>query len=130
MKLKITLKLDEEETKAILTFMRGFVRVIAPTVTSETETETQTIEESEPSDNLEPVVEELLEHHDCLENVEFDVIEDEDGIYTVVQCEIWGNDMSEEYEEVYGDDDSEDDYFDAMRELMDSGGDEDDTSTE
>jgi len=130
MKLKITLKLDEEETKAILTFMRGFVRVIAPTVTSETETETQAIEESEPSDNLEPVVEELLEHHDCLENVEFDVIEDEDGIYTVVHCEICGNDMSEEYEEVYGDDDSEDDYFDGMRELMDSGGDEDDTSTE
>jgi len=130
MKLKITLKLDEEETKAILTFMRGFVRVIAPTVTSETETETQAIEESEPSNNLEPVVEELLEHHDCLENVEFDDIEDEDGIYTVVHCEICGNDVSEEYEEVYGDDDSEDDYFDGMRELMDSGGDEDDTSTE
>jgi hypothetical protein len=142
MKLKITLELDEDETTAILTLLRGFVRVIAPTVTSsETEVETQAIEgSSEPSDNMESVGEELLEHHDCLENVEFDVIEDEDGIYTVVTCEICGNDVSEEYEEVYSDydceddcdydsdDDSEDysddDYFDAMRELFGGNGDD------
>ena len=137
MKLKITLELDEDETTAILTLLRGFVRVIAPTVTSsETEAETQAIEgSSEPSDNMESVGEELLEH-DCLENVEFDVIEDEDGIYTVVTCEICGNDVSEEYEEVYSDydceddcdydsdDDSDDDYFDAMRELFGGNGDD------
>ena len=125
MKLKITLEIDEDETTAILTLLRGFVRVIAPTVTSsETEAETHAIEgSSEPSDNRESVGEELLEH-DCLENVEFDVIEDEDGIYTVVTCEICGNDVSEEYEEVYSDYDSDDDYFDAMRELFGGNGDD------
>lgn len=125
MKLKITLEIDEDETTAILTLLRGFVRVIAPTVTSsETEAETQAIEgSSEPSDNMESVGEELLEH-DCLENVEFDAIEDEDGIYTVVTCEICGNDVSEEYEEVYSDYDSDDDYFDAMRELFGGNGDD------
>ena len=125
MKLKITLELDEDETTAILTLLRGFVRVIAPTVTSsETEAETHAIEgSSEPSDNMESVGEELLEH-DCLENVEFDAIEDEDGIYTVVTCEICGNDVSEEYEEVYSDYDSDDDYFDAMRELFGGNGDD------
>ena len=133
MKLKITLELDEDGTTAILTLLRGFVRVIAPTVTSpETEAETQAIGgSSEPSDNMESVGEELLEH-DCLENVEFDVIEDEDGIYTVVTCEICGNDVSEEYEEVYSDYDceddcdydSDDDYFDAMRELFGGNGDD------
>lgn len=125
MKLKITLEIDEDETTAILTLLRGFVRVIAPTVTSsETEAETHAIEgSSEPSDNMESVGEELLEH-DCLENVEFDAIEDEDGIYTVVTCEICGNDVSEEYEEVYSDYDSDDDYFDAMRELFGGNGDD------
>ena len=132
MELKITIELNEEETTAILTLLRGFVRVIAPTATSsETEAETQAIEASEPSD-MESVGEELLEPHDCLENVEFDVIEDEDGIYTVVTCEICGNDVSEEYEEVYSDYDceddcdydSDDDYFDAMRELFGGNGDD------
>ena len=124
MELKITIELNEEETSAILTLLRGFVRVIAPTATSsETETETQAIEASEPSD-MESVGEELLEPHDCLEFVEFDVIEDEDGVYTTVNCEICGEDVSEEYEETYGDDDCDDDYFDAMRELFGGNGDD------
>ena len=124
MELKITIELNEEETTAILTLLRGFVRVIAPTATSsETETETQAIEASEPSD-MESVGEELLEPHDCLEFVEFEVIEDEDGVYTAVNCEICGEDVSEAYEEAYGDDDCDDDYFDAMRELFGGNGDD------
>ena len=124
MELKITIELNEEETTAILTLLRGFVRVIAPTATSsETEAETQAIEASEPSD-MESVGEELLEPHDCLEFVEFDVIEDEDGVYTAVNCEVCGEDVSEAYEQTYGDDDCDDDYFDAMRELFGGNGDD------
>tara|TARA_B100002052_G_C15633964_1_gene485306 strand:- start:69 stop:488 length:420 start_codon:yes stop_codon:yes gene_type:complete len=139
MELKITIELNEEETKQLLTFVRSTIRG-SPQVATKTETEPQAIEDSQPSGNLEPMGEELLEHHDCLENVEFDVIEDEDGIYTVVTCEICGNDVSEEYQEAYSDydceddcdydsdddsgDDSDDDYFDAMRELFGGNGDD------
>ena len=130
MKMRITLELEEEETEQALAFVRGLLGGIRPPVTSKVETKPKAVEESEPSGNLEPVVEQHEPHHDCFENVEFDVIEDEDGIYTVVHCEICGHDVSEEYHEVDGDDDGDDDYFDPMRELMDSGGDEDDTSTE
>ena len=62
--------------------------------------------------------------HDCLEEVEFEVIEDWDCAFTVVKCEVCGKDVSEEYEDLYGDDDYEDDYYEAMRELQDQRGDE------
>ena len=123
MELKITIELNEEETKQLLTFVRSTIGG-SPQVATKTETEPQAIEDSQTSGNLEPMGEELLERHDCLENVEFDVIEDEDGIYTVVTCEICGEDVSEEYEETYGDDDCDDDYFDAMRELFGGNGDD------
>nr|ADD92906.1 hypothetical protein [uncultured archaeon MedDCM-OCT-S02-C115] len=123
MKLKITIQLDEEETEQILSFVRGLLGGISLQTTSN-KTESQAIEDSELSDNLEPAGEDLLAEHDCLEAVAFDVIEDEDGIYTVVTCEICGEDVSEEYEETYGDDDCDDDNFDAIRELFGGNGDD------
>jgi len=124
MKIIITLKLNEDETKQALAFVRGLLGGIRPPVTSKVETKPKAVEESEPSGNLEPVVEQHEPHHDCLEDVEFDVIEDEDGLYTAVHCEICGHDVSEEYHEVYGDDDSDEDYFDTMRELFGGNGDD------
>ena len=62
--------------------------------------------------------------HDCLEEVEFEIVEDWDCFFTIVKCEVCGTDVSEEYEDLYGDEDYEDDYFEAMRELQYEGGDE------
>ena len=121
MELKITIELNEEETEKLLTFVRSTFGG-RPQVATKVEAEPQVIEDSQPSDNLDTIVEELLEPHDCLEFVEFDVIEDEDGVYTAVNCEICGEDVSEAYEEAYGDDDCDDHYFDAMRELFGGNG--------
>ena len=121
MELKITIELDENETKQALAFVRGLLGGILQ-VTSKVETEPQVGKGSESLDDLEPVVEEPLECHDCLDEVGFEVIEDEDCTFTVIRCEICGEDVSEEYQEAYGDEDWDDDYYDAMRELLDGGG--------
>lgn len=124
MEIKIEIELEIEELRAIIAGLQRRVRVDIPPTIAET-----TLNTEEPESTLNTETEYALEddldvEHDCLEEVEFEVIEDWDCAFTVVKCEVCGKDVSEEYEDLYGDDDYEDDYYEAMRELQDQRGDE------
>ena len=124
MEIKIEIELEIEELNAIIAALQRRVRAdLTPTI-AET-----TLNTEEPESILNIKDEYALEddldaEHDCLEEVEFEIVEDWDCFFTIVKCEVCGRDVSEEYEDLYGDEDYEDDYFEAMRELQYEGGDE------
>lgn len=124
MEIKIEIELEIEELRAIIAALQRRVSVDLPPTIAETTLNTEELESALNTETECEFDDDLAVEHDCLEEVEFEVIEDWDCAFTVVKCEICGRDVSEEYEDLYGDEDYDNDYFEAMRELQDQRGDE------
>lgn len=104
-KLKITIKLDEEEAARLLKAFSGLVQgILTPPIKPEVLDDISEAEESEEE-----------EIHDCLESVQVEYAEDFDCSFQLVTCRICGADVSEEYEEAHG---QEDDDHDAWKEFQ------------
>ena len=104
-KLKITIELDEEEAARLLKAFSGLVQgILTPPIKPEVLDDISEAEESEEE-----------EIHDCLESVQVEYAEDFEGCYQLVTCTICGRDVSEEYEEAYG---QEDDDYDSWKDFQ------------
>ena len=103
-KLKITIELDEEEAARLLKAFNGLLQgILAPPIEPEVVAD---ISEAEGSEE---------EEHDCLDSVQVEYVEDFEGSFQLVSCRICGRDVSEEYEEAFG---QEDDDYDYLKEFQ------------
>ena len=108
-KLQITIELDEEETDRLLKAFNGLLQgILTPPIEPEVVDDISEAEETEETGI-----------HDCLDSVEVEYVEDFEGSYQLVTCTICGSDVSEEYEQAYG---QEEDDYDAWKEFQSEEG--------
>ena len=107
-KLKITIELDEQEIARLFEALNGLRQsIVSPPMAPEVD------DSSEDEETEETGI------HDCLDSVEVEYVEDFEGSYQLVTCTICGSDVSEEYEQAYG---QEEDDYDAWKEFQSEEG--------
>ena len=94
MEIKIEIELEIEELRTIIKALQGITRLeSAPKIATSTPSSNEP-EQAMTAETECEFQDDLAVEHDCLEEVEFEVIEDWGCAFTVVKCEICGRDVS------------------------------------